>query len=598
MFLHSQNKHSYNKHSHNKRLKFDSSVKKIILNLLFLIISFNCFADTYSIFDYQVKVDSLSEVASGLYKVSYISKDKILSKEDLDKFVLENHFLNISNSEFEILKITKLFTDLLVNNKYELAALLFNSLLKNKSISNANLESLFNGIKENTASLDLFKKIIVNDTLIANRNLVNKVISEKIFEIDPYWLRKNSPSFFYTFFDSLKEATLKLFYEALINQSTDSINNASKSLNAFFGSDFEDTKSALLLYEKIRALLGRELDSVDFKKDYAYFLEVFQHIKSTKNINYFAKEVYIDKIHSLISLAKEKKLYNSSMLFFSLIPYNWRTPTTHKLALVVLNETPASFLFFTKDENLINFFTRLSKDDNEIRVALKSFLERNINWYLGKNEFKDASILLDNLVFLYSTNKRNVPDRIYVNFAKSYLLNGNKYKAKYYLDKTSGFLSPIEYIWFLTHSYYFQIYLLIIAFILIILFVIVRGIRLNSFPSLNIFSISKFIQSFRMKGYGYGLRQKAETDFDKSIGKKRFVSNSIKAEDPRFIEYIRLLAVFELNQNASMKDLKNAYRKRVKKVHPDVSKAEEDAREFVYLTTTYGKIMELNSELF
>jgi hypothetical protein len=82
-----------------------------------------------------------------------------------------------------------------------------------------------------------------------------------------------------------------------------------------------------------------------------------------------------------------------------------------------------------------------------------------------------------------------------------------------------------------------------------------------------------------------------------------FVDNKIAGANlranPMMQEYCILLDKFKLPRDASVKDVKSAYRTVVKKFHPDLhpNQSEEDKNYFVEMTEAYENVLEIRKKL-
>lgn len=78
-----------------------------------------------------------------------------------------------------------------------------------------------------------------------------------------------------------------------------------------------------------------------------------------------------------------------------------------------------------------------------------------------------------------------------------------------------------------------------------------------------------------------------------------FAVNKSRMLSPLALEYRKLLATFGLEATASLKEIKQAYRTKVKAVHPDLNPnlSEEKRTEFVEVTQKYERLLALRDEL-
>lgn len=92
--------------------------------------------------------------------------------------------------------------------------------------------------------------------------------------------------------------------------------------------------------------------------------------------------------------------------------------------------------------------------------------------------------------------------------------------------------------------------------------------------------------------YGFKLYQKAVEDDDSVPG---YLKGPSQPD-----EYSRLLALFDLDDSASVEEIKAAYRKVMREHHPDTAREQtpEEVAKFIELKHTHERILEIKKGAF
>lgn len=92
--------------------------------------------------------------------------------------------------------------------------------------------------------------------------------------------------------------------------------------------------------------------------------------------------------------------------------------------------------------------------------------------------------------------------------------------------------------------------------------------------------------------YGFRLYQKAVAEDDSIPG---YLKGPSQPD-----EYSRLLALFDLDDSASVEDIKAAYRKVMREHHPDTAREQtpEEVEKFIELKRAHDRILEIKRGVF
>lgn len=590
-------------HLKNNFLKVTNKLNNLFFSLTIFIFIFSSVvnAEVYEIFGIAFDVKNVTEVSDAVFKVEDEKGISFFNKFELESYLINKRFSALT--EFEDSEIESFFKKALKKKQVNLGSKALRALSLNSNIEGASLVNLLNSLESSAGYLELLKVYSSKDFEKIERSDLNTKIATHVFLKEPGFLRKKAPAFFYSNLDELKEATLKNFYAALIEYNIKDLKNLYTVLSENFSIQDGKVKKALVLYDRC-GFNDKNINLINDRKNlsqvFDYYQIVYQDVELNNNKNLALKEKYVNKLHLIISEALSNKEYNTAAHFFSLIPVEWRTPTTHAHALETIKNIESTSLVLVGDVKAISLFTQMALNDSDIRDILEVKMEQALKWYLSAKKFKQANIVLNYLKKLHPDSEVKYLNKIYISFAKNYMTNSDRIKAELYLSKVKGFIGVKNFLWFLVNSYYIPVYLIISAIGLIFLFILIRSLEFKKKPKFakEQSEISKFLQKVRMKGYGYGLRQKHEKSFDGFIEQnRRFAQNRSSMKDPRVIEYEKLLINLGITKNSSLQDIKDSYRRQVKLVHPDVSKKESDAKRFVELTKVYERLIELYDEL-
>lgn len=591
-------------HSKNRFFKLGISTRKFLLvfTLVFFIFSNLGKSEVYEIYGIAFDVNNVTQVSETIFKVEDDSGISFFNKFELENYLINKKFANLS--DFENPELKNFFKKVLKDKRIELGAEALKVLSQNHNIDISLLNQMIESLENSENYLEFVKAFSTKDFESIKANALVANVASYIFLKDPNFLRRKSPTIFYSNLDRLKKNALQNFYTALIEYDVRDLKELNGVLRENFSLEDEQIKNALILYDKC-GFNERKVDLINYKKDLSHVFDYYeiirQDVELSSNKNLALKERYVNKIHLIIAEALSNKEYNTAAHFFSLIPLEWRTPTTHEHALKTIQNIEKNSLVLIGERKAVSLFTSLAKNDFEIKYALESKLEAALKWFLSAKKFGEANVILEYLKKIHPKSEVKYLDKIYISFAKNYLINSERYKAKHYLSKVEGFIGIKNFLWFLVNSYYFPFYLIIAFLGLIFLFIIIRCLEFKKKPKLvkEQSRFFKFFQKIRMRGYGYGLRQKHEKDYKGLLKEnRRFAQNTSSMKDPRVIEYERLLANLGINKNSSLQAIKESYRRQVKLVHPDVSKSRDDSKRFVELTKVYDRLIELYDELY
>lgn len=269
----------------------------------------------------------------------------------------------------------------------------------------------------------------------------------------------------------------------------------------------------------------------------------------------------------------------------SRMPLEAITATTLTLLSTSLESLQLKIDPIALEPQVAAFLIAVAGQDPATQVSTMAYLEREFTW-LCKNGAPYKASALFNLIVSIRHDPSPENDALRLTLAVTWTKFGQMNDAKRSIDEMARGPGPFGVFRLLLAGYYVHPNLLILIVLI---------------PFLLGFSIYLYIRDLRRDRIDAEERQeqRISDEYAPEEAPHGFSMARIpRALNPRMGEYMALLEEFELGPMATERQIKAAYRQRIKEVHPDLNhNSAEDRARFVALTSLYERIVQLRKDL-
>ncbi|MCB0310375.1 MAG: J domain-containing protein [Bdellovibrionales bacterium] len=538
-------------------------------------------AETVVVHNLPFQIDGLVELDSETVKVSFLGESRIIAAKELAEYVVTHAFNSKSVSQnFTSVELESFARDAFdAGEANQGSAALSALLLKDRGRINPNeaqafLQEVFLHFRKSPSLLVALKKLMqAPDELIAAPYIA---LGVGVLDVD--WLRANLTTFVYQNADEIKSLATELFGQALQADDRELLSQVIDFLGNFFGLNEP-------LYRKLKLVQSR-MNEIERASNSGRFESLFGLIKNLEE-DLSAADLLgpfvVRAIHTNAQLAIASSDPDRALRVLGLIKSHQRTPTTHDLLLKALAMLKPSLLPAYFDRSVLSLLREVAINDGKLQGLYIRVLNEQLSFFLNRAEVTKAEQVLKILVGIRpDPNSEN--DQLRYAIALTYLTHGQPELAQERLGEMQRGISISQRYGLLKAGYYSGFGASILVALLI------------AFPVaavlLGLLGILRRASSTKRKSSENSVDSQQEFQ-------RRFVSNNVSHNSPRFEEYRRCLNLFGLTQEATIKQIKSAYRAAVKEVHPDVRAAGDEiaAKRFIELTNTYERLVALRREL-
>ena len=543
-------------------------LKRIII-LSFLLVS-SATAAEVNIYDHKFPVDNIDFLDNEFVNISLEKNgNELIRKDNLNYYVIKNLISKLPLDEFYKICDNNCLIDIFQNafnkNQYNVASLAYLMFVNNcddpKLIEKHNL-FLFEQREE--ISLKFFKQFFEEKipNKILKSNAVNQELSKALLFVTLH--DSNFDSSQALEFLLKNEDNIILEFDNLINDyclRDDPLKNISKIVNleekilGFSNKYYQKTLSDL---NRTKIILN-EIKGISSADSLLNISLLFY-----KNLKFFEiiQKTFIEKVYDLVDKSLNEKKYVEALNLLFLIPENKITERVIDTLKVIFDNAGYEDSLL-KDVNLNNL-TNILKNNIWLRNLVVNFQENHVKYLI--NNWNINKIITEFEVLLKlrpDTNMRN--DRIRVLIAWEALKHGEKDFSNDVLSNIGHnsvfLLSPKG--WFLFCKRFLWIFFTVIS-ITILGYV------------LNIKLVKKYQKTIRFQN---SKKSSTQTDSEQDSAEKK--------------EYIQLLKFFGLTKDdVTLNEIKSIYRKKIKKIHPDILGKETE--EFLRVQEKYKELLKLH----
>ncbi len=548
--------------------------------LLCFAISFLLFAartvaqESIEISGLHFAVDEVRVLDEKSARVNLFSSSRIVELSQLAEFVLERYLEDFDRfADFDPDKLQKFFQARAEIGHASSAAAAMHGLLHNSKRDKEYNLTLISQLEESRSEIrkDIFREVLLKfdgDNFIEEYALIVLFLGLSDYE----WLRKNSISLIYSHKSALTRIIDQQFSQAALKLDLDRAIKIHDFARLFFGQ--EDSQVAAL-----RTLLPQLRDIAEGAGagDFSALLSVLNQRRDARSEG-IVGPVITNLLHNHAASELSGNNPHKAISILSRVNFDKRTPETHSLLLQALKEVGPSPNLFIRDINTRESLLRYASRDDDIKKQLIKVLTHQLYFSQQVLNGEGADGLLSSIV-LIRPDPDNDNDLLRGEYAHWLVKNGQQTKAHSVLI---GVQTGIPFflrvkIWFSSSPLRGQnpLYILLaITSILALLYIRERRAEALFKP-----------------------KNKLPPFEEDETPRRLFVNVSSTAWNinPAFQEYQRCLAVLGLSTEASMKEIKAAYRNAVKESHPDSNNANEltASARFIEITSAYERIVDL-----
>lgn len=543
-----------------------------------------CQADERRILGEVFNVDEISEVDSGTVELVLFGDRRIISKEKLDVFIVKEYFKELENFRgISTEKIEKFVERGAKDQQIELAFPAFAALLlRSRKIgepTDVELERLILNISAFEGGFNIFKEALaVTEKRLYSKKVLGALLI-RVGENDLEWLRTNAASLVYLEGQAFKDAATQTFIRATKDKDYQRARKIVGLLEELFGKEDK-------AYTRLKFALNRIEQVLKVTED-GRIEDLYPLVESSLAEPLLAEIIFPVLIETFHTQAERLILAGdpaTALVVLSRIGPDRRTPTTHELAGRALDILTPSKDLIIRDWSLEVMLKTLAQNDPLVGGKYLTFLEAQTRYLIQIGNQGEANFCFSKLISARpDPNRAN--DAIRAEIALSYLKRGERALANAKMGEVRTFLSLGNRVKLLMAGYYVEgkiVWAFCVIVVLLAFYILKVRERLSRVSS-------------RVERSDNGV----ESDPERVVG--GFNMAEVRGTfNPRFEEYKRCLKVLGLVPQASLRDIKWAYRNGVKEVHPDsaeVGASTTDSLSFIQLTDTYERILELRKEL-
>ncbi|MCB0328322.1 MAG: J domain-containing protein [Bdellovibrionales bacterium] len=543
-------------------------------------------AEVKNIHGLSFLVDEIIPIDESNIRVSLFGSEQILSPGKVDGFVA-SHYLNREDlfSRFDAEKVFSFVKTATDTGDLSLASLALYRYLENAEISSEEkLESLLE-LYELKNAVELFKEVLqreMNDEL----GLPGLFLCAIVGASDLKWLRlKKSPRIF-----SSEETFLSVVRTLVERQLVKPngfavVSSFLRLTEELFGSNHPKVQNLSLLVEKTKSLILLPV-SIDRSSLYP-----FLNKKLPVTDSRIMRPLVVHKIHEFSSFAIEEKTPNSALVLLAELLPSERSEKTQQLIIDAMNIADPSSTEVKSSRVVQQMLLEESKNNIGVKQAYLSFLKRAFEAEMNAGRLRSAAQYREQLRQI-DMQAQEEYDQMIFREAVEWARRGKRDSTSRLLQLRSRNSNFRELFQLYSAGFYggsLTFILLLLIPILSISLILVRRREQRALLAAR----EEALQKGRVEIEPEGV-------FSDSPADRAAVTNlRAGGTGALLLEYKNLMATFDLPWQASVGEIKSAYRKRIKEVHPDVQGAgvEEASDDFIMLSRRYERILELRGRL-
>ena len=538
-------------------------------------------AATVEVFGSKLKVDSFEKTGGGSVRIGIFGSERIVAENEIASYVLERYVENNSAPSISLLDIQEIIKKALAVEDVESAASGLLLILSHPKSELSSLEFFLDEIGADPQAGNMFKKVVSSEhinNLVLNGEQVAPVLYRIALQ-DPQWVKKEGLRSFYKFLDQNKKYFEEQFIKTLLNPQSSEGQKILTIMESLFGEDDKLQRKLTQLFENVQALRNA-LNNGDLTKVFSILPFSDPNKRSNTLESGVLSEIVfkeIEKLHGSIA-------YADILLILSRIYRDKQTPRTREILLDSISHINSRNYAVLENPDVRNMLEVFAAGDEEFKKAYILALEKCIYGLVDENQMGVTDKLFDGLLAIRpDPDARN--DKIRILHTKKFLRSGQEKAALEKLSSVQTDLSWSDKVWFALYRFTYKTPIWIYVTL-----VICMGM-------LAIFTRYLYYQREEKKHRHW--REMGWVNGWESTEGRGFVLQELRSNiDPVIQEYYKCLDILGLKPGATVREVKSAYRKKMKEVHPDlnVGEEEESAKEVIHIRKSYERLLEMEKD--
>lgn len=559
----------------------DSIARQTISRLLVLVIisgflAFHCLAESVSVYGVNIPVSGIKEVSPTQVLVSIDSTDEIIDRPNVNKFVVK--YLFGSRDKFQVLSasdVYRLIESASNAGDVEIAELAARGLFEYGDSTDAFAEDFFDRLSRVKIAPDLFKRVIsdAGPSSVSPRIIANMLVTIGSFDIG--WLRGNAAQQLVTYSSEVRSLIKKDFFGGLKEQNLERAKGANLLMGLFFGEEDTDKKKYDLLLLKLGGVSESE------------FPETLSNLSAgSLELKKELGPIYLDALLKKARESLDKSDPEQALKIISQVEFEKRTPEVHRILAQALADIKIDSRVLLDSPKPQDLLVLVSDKDSVVKESFYEALYAQGRFYASRGAIEDVEKIVALLGRVYPDPNEKL-DETRINFAQQLFKARMGSFAERLLSQVQTGI-PISkkpaILWARVKEKPSGILLLLGALVGVVAFLryLRSTIRRSGSPSV------------KTKNSSNSASPSDSSESSDSFERGPFVT--VRGRPTGLsAEYIESLTVFGLDASATLKDIKTAYRNKIKDIHPDhqVSGDSKGADEFLRMKDVYERLLEI-----
>ncbi len=531
----------------------------------------------------KFEVESIVPVDAENIKLTIEGSSLIIPKQRLEDHLLE-YFLTDQDysSKIDVKKLESFVLESLRAKLVTRAQLAILALFSASKWKAKHFEIFFETLPaeiERNVVLDLFRALILEMQSEAEGKAW---LAYPIFQVgleDTDWLRLHATTTVYLLAAEVKALVQKEFSVALGENDLKRTDSMLRMLRDLFGR--EDA-----LYKKFRLAQSRivEVKELLENKKVELISPWIQGIKSDPELFNLLGAAAFDILQQQAGLYLQAGRADLALRVLTWIDVQKRTPNAHKLVLNLLSALTSEQRAILADPTITETLRSYANNDRAVLEVYQNLLAQQLRSLLAQDKPRESEVYFDELTQL-KPQDLDLLDDLRIEQALVYARLGFNGIARKKLKQVSGLIGLFDRVRFAMLGLYSH----------------------NAMRLVLIFSILTFGSAWFLVRHR---RMESEQEKPKTAGAswddeardspQHVVFSGLgRGRDPRREEYAVCLRVLGVASDSSLKQIKSAYRSKVKEAHPDSQSGVSDTASdrFIQITSAYERALELRTEL-
>ena len=557
-----------------------------------------------------IPLDLLKPVDALSVKVAIGSNERIIARSNLEHWALETTILDPSRlSRISTRELSALVNECTNTEPSSIISIALTNLYRRGEDRSFSARQYLNSSKENkqvliaaieSGGLGLWENSVREAKSPGQISLLSESLAE-LLVLDPLWVKTKALRLYYLLSDPIYQLLYERVKEELASGNLKYISELSNSLDAF-GDDSSKNIGLLKQAAKLSLQLNKEpFDSASV----AAVINALQPAASVKGGQQIQDLLYPSISAKLITeitrLHGDGKLEEATKLL-SLLPTGRSSPESIKMVSEILEALTAQSAVSVEEQTNI-LLESYSKIDPAISSLYQKFLETQFFTFINSGQLSESEkILLFILRIRPDPDVQN--DELRFQQSLAYQKQGQSSKGSEKISQMQTGLSLSQLLRrFIEVRIFGNLVLIFVLFcaVFVSLWCLLKSGLIQKFRTAKLKNAAKSpataksaSQSEKVKSKDLDPGEEPEAQSAAFVRLDRMRGNSSAQ-----VAYEKNLRLFALDKQASLKEVKTAYRSAVKECHPDLNpgQSKELTQRFTELTQVYEELLELRRQL-